>query len=164
MLSRRRLIYYTIVLTSVFWIIGTLSFLLLQSLEVNIEVKRRSVEYFPLQKPRWNFRLDNFIALPLRSNRITDQKPEIIEKSIITSKKETERRGSKKIVLVTANYEKYPPGVDHPNGPGEMGEAVTVEPELKEREDAGYELHAFNLEASNKISLHRTLGDHRVEE
>ena len=162
MLRRRRLIYYTIVLTSVFWIFGTLTFLLFQSLEVNIEVKRRSVEYFPLQKPKWNFKLDDFVALPVRSNSITGKGHGDEEDIINSSRTITERKQSKRVALVTANYEIYPPGVDNLEGPGALGEAVTVDPGLKEIEDEGYEQHAFNLVASNKISLHRTLKDHRT--
>ena len=162
MLSRRRLIYYTIVLTSFFWIFGTLTFFVLQSLEVNIEVKRRSVEYFPLQKPRWNFKVDNFVAFPLRSPPSVDDGVAQDNNTLIIEKKATFRK-QKKAVLVSANYESDPREARDLNGPGELGEAVTVDPELKEEEEKGYELHAFNLAASNIISLHRSLKDHRVD-
>lgn len=168
LISRRRLIYYTIVVTSICWILGTVSFFLIQSLEVSIEVKRRtSDDYSPLQRPKWNVQRDQ----PAKE---TDKRPveygipNTTKKHIINpinkqSSKEdisTLKKSQKKIVLITANYEKYPPGAKL-KGPGAGGEGVTVPASRKDDEDEGFDQHSFNRVASDMISVHRKLSDHR---
>ena len=168
LISRRRLIYYTIVVTSICWILGTVSFFLIQSLEVSIEVKRRtSDDYSPLQRPKWNVQRDQ----PAKE---TDKRPveygipNATKKDIINpinkqSSKEdisTLKKSQKKIVSITANYEKYPPGAKL-KGPGAGGEGVTVPASRKDDEDEGFDQHSFNRVASDMISVHRKLSDHR---
>lgn len=48
-----------------------------------------------------------------------------------------------------------------PNGPGENGQAVQIEESEKEKEKQGYDKHAFNQLASDKISLFRSIPDTR---
>ncbi|KXJ10581.1 Polypeptide N-acetylgalactosaminyltransferase 3 [Exaiptasia diaphana] len=163
MISRRRVVYYTILITSLFWIFGTVAFFFLQSLEVNIEVKRRrQVEY--LSKPNWNIKLNDEKLLPpplpppgKLSKDIKDDKK--IEKTV---KKDEEKPSPKprKVVYSLAEYDNYPPGVKL-DGPGDGGEGVTVNPKFKKKEEDGYDLHSFNLVASDMMSLHRRLPDYR---
>lgn len=168
LISRRRLIYYTIVVTSVCWILGTASFFLIQSLEVSIEVKRRtSDDYLPLQRPKWNVQRDQ----PAKE---TDKRageygiPNATKKDIIkpinqqSSNEDisTLKKSQKKIVLITANYERHPPGAKL-KGPGAGGDGVTVPASRKDDEDEGFDQHSFNRVASDMISVHRTLRDHR---
>lgn len=163
MISRRRVIYYTILTTSLFWIFGTVAFFFLQSLEVNIEVKRRrQVEY--LSKPNWNIRLNDEKLLPpplpspkkLSIDIIKDDKK--IKK--VVQKEEKSSPKPRKVIYSVAEYEKYPTGIKL-DGPGDEGEGVTVNPKFKKKEDEGYELHSFNLVASDMMSLHRRLPDYR---
>lgn len=168
LISRRRLIYYTIVVTSICWILGTVSFFLIQSLEVSIEVKRRtSNDYFPLQRPKWNVHRDQ----PAKE---TDKRPveygipnatkkdiiNLINKQSSNENIRTLKKSQKEVVLITANYEKYPPGAKL-KGPGAGGEGVTVPASRKDDEDEGFDQHSFNRVASDMISMHRTLRDHR---
>ena len=60
---------------------------------------------------------------------------------------------------IIANYDKTPNG--DPLDPGEGGKAVRISKLDKEEEDAGYEQHAFNRLASDRISLERSLKDVR---
>lgn len=161
MISRRRLIYYTILTTSLFWICGTIAFFFLQSLEVNIEVKRRrQVEY--LSKPNWNIKLRNVnpppLPEPVRLHVHKQLKKE--NRTDPIKKKEQPSPKPRKVIYSISNYEKYPPGVKL-DGPGDEGEGVTVDPKFKKKEDAGFELHSFNLLASDMMSLHRRLPDYR---
>lgn len=167
LISRRKLVYYTIVVTSFCWVLGTVSFFLMQSLEVNIEVKRRTSDgYLPLQRPKWNVQHDQLA-------KETDQKagkhriPNETKKGINlifkhSSNKEisTSNKPQKKLELITANYERFPPGAKL-KGPGARGEGVTVPESRKDDEDEGFEQHSFNRVASDMISLHRTLRDDR---
>lgn len=156
MVSRRRLIYYTILLTSFFWIFGTITFLFLQSLEVNIEVKRkRQVEYF--NKPNWNIRMNRLDLSPPPIPAPKESPPKrkkVEEKSAF--------KAPKKVIYASAEYEHYPPGAKL-DGPGDGGEGVTVSSKLKKKEDEGYDLHSFNLVASNMMSIHRRLPDYRSD-
>ena len=54
--------------------------------------------------------------------------------------------------------------LDPKNLPGEMGKPVIIEPELKERAHALYAENAFNLMASERIALNRSLPDRRFNE
>lgn len=165
MISQRRVIYYTILTTSFFWIFGTIAFFFLQSLEVNIEVKRRrQVEY--LSKPNWNIKLGDVHPPPLPSpeklhlqidNRIENRTEPIAQLQVDNKKSSPKPR---KIIYAVANYENYPPGVKL-DGPGDDGEGVTVSSKLKKKESDGFELHQFNLVASDMMSLHRRLPDYR---
>lgn len=69
-------------------------------------------------------------------------------------------------VVVKWNYEKEQPAV--PGGPGENGEAVTINKNKLSAEnatifDSGWQNNAFNQFASDMISLHRSLPDIRDE-
>ncbi|KAK3753715.1 hypothetical protein QZH41_013805 [Actinostola sp. cb2023] len=175
MVSRRRLIYYTILSTSLFWIFGTIAFFFIQSLEVNIEVKRRNqVEY--LSKPNWNIKVRNADLIPpplpaprelhvdgkvKKDNRIAEIDNRPAEKDNRPAKKEEKSSPRpKKIIYAVAEYDHYPPDAKL-DGPGDGGEGVTVNPKFKKKEDDGYEVHAFNLVASDMMSLHRRLPDYR---
>ena len=46
--------------------------------------------------------------------------------------------------------------------PGELGRGVTLEENEKDKEKRGFDLHAFNMVASDKISVHRSLQDYRA--
>jgi hypothetical protein len=160
MVSRRRLIYYTILLTSFFWVFGTITFLFLQSLEVNIEVKRRSqVEYFALNKPNWNIKVDR---LDLTPPPAIPAPKEILQKKKSVKELKPPPKLPKKIIYALAEYDNHPPGVKL-DGPGDEGEGVTVSSKLKKKEDEGYEMHSFNLVASDMMSLHRRLPDYRSD-
>lgn len=159
--------YYTIVVTSVCWILGTVSFFLIQSLEVSIEVKRRTSDnYLPIQRSKWNIQRDQ----PARG---TDKRagehaiPNATKKDIQPIIKQssnndinTVKKSERKLELITANYERYPPGAKL-KGPGAGGEGVTVPASRKDDEDEGFDQHSFNRVASDMISMHRTLRDHR---
>lgn len=165
LISRRRLIYYTIVVTSICWILGTVSFFLIQSLEVSIEVKRRtSDDYSPLQRPKWNVQRDQPAKetdkRPVEHGIPNATKKDIINKQSSKEDISTLKKSQKKIVLITANYEKYPPGAKL-KGPGAEGEGVTVPASRKDDEDEGFDQHSFNRVASDMISVHRKLSDHR---
>lgn len=167
LVSRRRLVYYTIVVTSVCWILGTVSFFLIQSLEVNIEVKRRTPgEIVPLQIPKLNAHHDQSAK---ETDKRGDQhdKPSEAKKSnqpvIRTSYNKdasTAKNSPKKTVFITANYERFPPGAKL-KGPGTGGEGVTVPASRKHEEDKGFDQHSFNRVASDMISFHRKLRDNR---
>lgn len=159
-ISKRRLIYYTIVVTSFFWVFGTVSFFLIQSLEVNIEVKARSVEYFPLQTPKWKIRVGNVAVSPAEYRRPAENDSQVYNVKLLTTATVANTVKKTRQIFVTANYENFPPGVKL-KGPGAKGEGVTVDVAMKDEEDEGYEQHAFNLVASNMISIHRTLEDYR---
>lgn len=60
-------------------------------------------------------------------------------------------------------YVKPPP--DH-NAPGEMGRAthLNLSPEEKKQEEDSVERYAINIYTSDKISLHRHIQDHRMNE
>ncbi|XP_048579624.1 polypeptide N-acetylgalactosaminyltransferase 13 isoform X2 [Nematostella vectensis] len=60
---------------------------------------------------------------------------------------------------VLAMYDRTPHR--NPNKPGEMGQAVTLNFMEKKNEEAGYAMHAFNLAASDKVSIQRNLVDVR---
>lgn len=160
-ISRRRLIYYTIVLTSFFWVFGTVSFFLIQSLEVDIEVKTRSAHYLPLQTPKWKLRVRNAV-LPLADFKSPAMKEQALYNKTLTTATVGKKVHHAKEIFLTANYENLPKGAKK-SGPGAKGEGVTVDEARKDEEDEGYEQHAFNLVASNMISLHRTLEDHRMK-
>ena len=159
--------YYTIVVTSVCWILGTVSFFLIQSLEVSIEVKRRTSDnYLPIQRSKWNIQRDQ----PARG---TDKRagehaiPNATKKDIQPIIKQssnndinTVKKSERKLELITANYERYPPGAKL-KGLGAGGEGVTVPASRKDDEDEGFDQHSFNRVASDMISMHRTLRDHR---
>lgn len=161
--------YYTIVVTSICWILGTVSFFLIQSLEVSIEVKRRTPDiYLPIKRSKWN---DQRADRPAKEkdNRASEhgipnttkkdiRKPIMKQTSNIDFR--TLKKSEKKLELITANYERYPPGAKL-KGPGAGGEGVTVPASRKDDEDEGFDQHSFNRVASDMISLHRTLGDHR---
>ncbi|KAJ7381274.1 Polypeptide N-acetylgalactosaminyltransferase 1 [Desmophyllum pertusum] len=171
LISRRRLVYYTIVVTSVCWILGTVSFFLIQSLEVSIEVKRRtSDDYLPIQsRTIWNVQRDQPThETDKRGQRASEQGiPIATEKDIQPIIKQssnndisTSKKSQNKLKLITANYEKFPPEAKL-KGPGAGGEGVTVPASRKDDEDEGFDQHSFNRVASDMISVHRTLTDHR---
>lgn len=143
--SRRRLIYYTIVATSLIWIIGTLTFMFLDDIEVTVAVKRKVADALTTTLSESD--------IPISSTKFRDKfqlpnsdKSEIIE---VNSK-------------VLANYE-HALVKRNPLLPGELGRGVAVGPGEKEKEKLGYERHAFNQLVSDKISIHRSLKDYRNE-
>ena len=169
LISRRRLVYYTIVVTSVCWILGTVSFFLIQSLEVSVEVKRRTPEEpVPPRSPKLTAILEGH-QFTTKSNKRGDGHDNPTETTshkhspIKTDfKKEAiiSRTPPKKTVFITANYERFPPGVKL-KGPGAGGAAVTVPKSRRHEEVEGFDQHSFNRVASDMISLHRKLRDHR---
>lgn len=167
LVSRRRLVYYTIVVTSVCWILGTLSFFLIQSLEVSIEVKRRTPEEpVPLQLPKLNAQHDHFAKetnkRPNEQNNPSETKNhnQPVISTSFNKADSTSNNPPKKTVLITANYERFPPGAKL-KGPGAGGEGVSVPASRKHEEDEGFDQHSFNRVASDMISMHRKLKDHR---
>ena len=169
LVSRRRLVYYTIVATSVCWILGTVSFFLIQSLEVGIEVKRRTPEgLVPLQRPELDaqLHLDESVKKPVKrgdeqGNPIDTKKHnQFVYRRDSNKGASTSNNSPKKTVLITANYERFPRGAKL-KGPGAGGEGVSVPASRKHEEDEGFDQHSFNRVASDMISLHRKLQDHR---
>ena len=145
-----------------------MSFFLFQSLEVSIDLKRRTSDSHPSsQRPKWNVQHDRFaketdqrageqyIPNETKKARINLIYQQISNKGISASK-----GSQKKLEQITANYERYPSGVKL-KGPGARGEGVTVAESRKDDEDEGFEQHSFNRVASDMISVHRTLQDHR---
>lgn len=169
LISRRKLVYYTIVVTSVCWILGTISFFLIQSLEVSIDVKRRAPKGLV---PAESLTLNAFLEqdrFTKKSNKRVDEhdKPTETTKHYQFHIKTSFAKGvifshkfPKKTVFITANYERFPPGVKL-KSPGAGGAAVSVPKSRRHEEDEGFDQHSFNLVASDMISLHRKLRDHR---
>lgn len=169
LVSRRRLVYYTVVVTSVCWIFGTVSFFLTQSLEVSIEVKTRTPEELaPLQRPNVDAQLRQNKSAEKSSKRgdKQDKPSETKDRSqfdIGTGLNKGARisnNSPKRTVFITANYERFPRGTKL-KGPGAGGEGVSVPVSRKNEEDEGFDQHSFNRVASDMISLHRKLRDHR---
>ena len=63
-------------------------------------------------------------------------------------------------MFITANYERFPPGAKL-KGPGAGGAGISVPASRKAEEDEGFDQHSFNRVASDMISFHRKLRDHR---
>lgn len=61
-----------------------------------------------------------------------------------------------------ANYEHMVVKRD-PLLPGELGRGVSADASEKEKEKRGFDLHAFNMLVSDKISVHRSLQDYRSQ-
>ena len=165
--SRRSLVYYTVVATSFCWILGTVSFFLIQSLDVSIEIKRRTPEeILPLQIPKLNAQSVNSVR-DSESNRGEPNQPSETKRRIVpvittNSEKDTiiPNDSPRKLVFITANYERFPPGAKL-KGPGAGGAGISVPASRKAEEDEGFDQHSFNRVASDMISFHRKLRDHR---
>ena len=148
----RRKIYYTVVITSLIWICGTVTFMFLDDIEVTVAFKRKVAE-----SKAFAYSTSNRIFSE-GDNKRTDEnsdgyghegQPEITENP--------ERKESRK-----ANYEHIVVKRD-PLLPGELGRGVNADPAEKEKEKRGFDLHAFNMLVSDKISVHRSLKDYRSE-
>lgn len=165
--SRRRLIYYTIIGTSLLWICGTITFLFLDDVEVTLQVKRKNPDASgspsqglgegveddkgnsPIQAQTNN--LDSNQHLLFGANKRADRFPELDKLNMLKKSPGPMRLAEYEHMIVQRD----------PQLPGEKGTGVTVGAHEKEKEKAGYDKHAFNLLVSDKISIHRSLIDYR---
>ena len=60
-------------------------------------------------------------------------------------------------------HERPPPVVHPKNGPGEMGKAVVIPPDLEEKKKEMFKINQFNLLASDMVSVNRSLPDVRMD-
>ena len=67
-----------------------------------------------------------------------------------------------KILIKPRSFEIEPEEANPPDWPGEMGRGVNV-PEDRDVYDKYFKVHQFNLLASDRIALNRTIPDHRME-
>ena len=155
---RRKAIYYAIILASILWMTGTITFLFFQDIEVTVQVKRR------LEQP-----IDTSKDLkPNREKQGENTNPTTTIENQVKSKEDVDVEAfvDKPIVeldqsdeTITANYER---GIFRDQkGVGELGQGVNVGADEKEKEKEGYKKHAFNQLVSDKISVHRSLKDYR---
>lgn len=163
---RRKAIYYAIILASILWMTGTITFLFFQDIEVTVQVKRRLEQPLEVSKPSAsnrekqdeseskNYSSERAEKEVSKENRIESE--DFVRKALVDLNHED---GDEK--SITANYER---DVHRDrNGPGEQGQGVTVGAAEKEKEKEGYKKHAFNQLVSDKISVHRRLKDYRHE-
>jgi len=155
---RRKAIYYAVILASILWMTGTITFLFFQDIEVTVQVKRR-LEH-PVDMSRdWKSNREkqgeNIIPTPVVDNQVKIgedvELKKFVDKSITELEQEEETR--------TANYEREI--FRDQRGVGEFGQGVNVGDDEKEKEKEGYKKHAFNQLVSDKISVHRSLKDYR---
>lgn len=156
--SRRRLIYYTIIATSLLWIGGTVLFIFLDDIEVTVAVKRKLAEDISsFSNEAESFKKLNDKILGKDRFNVKSKEKDIVN---ILSKEHLNVINSNLGAIRFANYEHKLVKRD-PNLPGELGHGVTVGSSEKEKEKEGYDRHAFNQLVSDKISIHRSLEDYR---
>ena len=145
--SKRRVIYLTVLTTSLLWISGTVLVIFLEDIEVTVVVKRKFAEdVISFSKPVYgNSKQQENIGSPIKF--------------------EPNLNGTDKLDFYgnTDRYADYEHKLVHrdPSLPGEMGRGYDVPDEEKEKEKEGYEKHAFNQYVSDMISIHRSLEDFR---
>ena len=146
-----------------------MSFFLIQSLEVGIEVTRRTSEgLVPLQRPKLDaqLHLDESAKKSVKrgdeQGNSSDAKKhnQFVYRTGFDKGASSSKKSPKKTVFITANYERFPRGAKL-KGPGAGGEGVSVPASRKDEEDEGFDQHSFNRVASDMISVHRKLRDHR---
>ena len=155
---RRKAIYYAVILASILWMTGTITFLFFQDIEVTVQVKRR------LEQP-----VDT--SRELKSNREKQgentRPTDMVENQVKIAEDVDVRTFVDRPIAeldqeegtITANYER---GMFRDQkGVGELGQGVNVGADEKEKEKEGYKKHAFNQLVSDKISVHRSLKDYR---
>ena len=147
----RRKIYYTVVITSLIWICGTVTFMFLDDIEVTVAFKRKVIE-----SKAFSYSTSNRIF-----SDIINHQQEVNSYSFGDHQtKEVENKETKENRI--ANYEHMVVKRDSLL-PGELGKGVTLEQSEKEKEKRGFDLHAFNMVVSDKISVHRSLQDYRSQ-
>lgn len=155
---RRKAIYYAIILASILWMTGTITFLFFQDIEVTVQVKRRleqAVDTSKELKSKREKQGENANPTALVDNQMKAKEDENIEPFVDKSIVELDQGDE----TITANYEK---GIFRDQkGVGELGQGVNVGADEKEKEKEGYKKHAFNQLVSDKISVHRSLKDYR---
>ena len=145
--SKRRVIYLTVLTTSLLWISGTVLVIFLEDIEVTVAVKRKFAEdVISFSKPVYgNSKQQENIGSPIKF--------------------EPNLNGTDKLDFYgnTDRYADYEHKLVHrdPSLPGEMGRGYDVPDEEKEKEKEGYEKHAFNQYDSDMISIQRRLEDFR---
>jgi len=158
----RRKIYFTVVITSLIWICGTVTFMFLDDIEITVALKRKVIESkaFSYSTSNRIFSDSNNNDLPtvdtntdsnVRDDSNIEEKLDKLNDGISSSNKETR----------LANYE-HMVVKRNPLLPGELGRGVSLEESEKDKEKRGFDLHAFNMVASDKISVHRSLQDYRA--
>jgi len=147
MSSRRRIIYYTIVATSLLWICGTVTFLFLDDIEVTVQVKRKLADQTRAIAKDFSKVIEH-VTTSLPRKKVPPEITDDIFDGL------SERLADYEHVLVKRD----------PSLPGEGGKGVVLSGADKEKEKRGYDLHAFNMMASDRISIHRSLKDYRHEQ
>jgi len=155
----RRKIYYTVVITSLIWICGTVTFMFLDDIEITVALKRKVIESkaFSYSTSNRIFSDNNNNDLPsedgnAESNQYGAEATNIGKVDKIEGGSSDYRKASYEHMVVKRN----------PLLPGELGRGVTLEENEKDKEKRGFDLHAFNMVASDKISVHRSLQDYRA--
>lgn len=137
---RRRLLYVIITLTSIIWLVGSLIFVLVDDVEVTLAVRRKS-----------NVDVDGGNSDNNKNNNNNNDE----DYNLKVRKHKTDDAAKR-----FANYDPISEGRDK-SLPGELGEGHTAGKHEKEREEEGYDRHAFNQLVSDKISIYRSLKDYR---
>lgn len=145
--SKRRVIYLTVLTTSLLWISGTVLVIFLEDIEVTVAVKRKFAEdVISFSKPVYgNSKQQENIGSPIKFE------PNLNGTDKLDFYGNTDRYADYEHKLVYRD----------PSLPGEMGRGYDVPDEEKEKEKEGYEKHAFNQYVSDMISIHRSLEDFR---
>lgn len=161
---RRKAVYYAIILASILWMTGTITFLFFQDIEVTVQVKRRIEQHLGASKNNFKSsrdKQDDIVSEDGKSepNENYDKANQDFEPKTFVEKPAADLALENDKGFITANYERYI--YRDLKGPGELGQGVTVGADEKEKEKDGYKKHAFNQLVSDKISVHRRLKDYR---